>query len=132
MAYSQKLMEIFRNPKNVGELPDANAIGRVGNASCGDILELYLKIENNVIQDAKFRTFGCASAIASSSVATEIIKGKTIEEALALTNDDIVKELDGLPAQKIHCSVLASEAIALAIQNYREGTDGGKQEEKMV
>lgn len=132
MAYSAKLMEIFRNPKNVGELPNANGIGRVGNASCGDILELYLRIENDIIVDASFKTFGCASAIASSSVATELIKGKTIDEALALTNDDIIKELDGLPVQKIHCSVLASEAIALAVENYRKGIADSGDVDKIV
>lgn len=119
--YSQALMERFRNPKNVGEIENADGIGRVGNASCGDILEIFLKIENNVIVDAKFKTFGCASAIASSDVACDIIRGMTIEEALDVTNDRIIKELDGLPAQKIHCSVLASEAIELAVEYYRKG-----------
>ena len=131
MAYSQALIERFRNPKNVGEIADANGIGRVGNASCGDIMEIYLKIENNIVVDAKFKTFGCASAIASSDVACDIIRGRTVEDALKLTNDEIVKELDGLPAQKIHCSILASEAIALAVEYYR---NGGKMptEDKMV
>ena len=121
MAYSQALIERFRNPKNVGEIADANGIGRVGNASCGDIMEIYLKIENNIVVDAKFKTFGCASAIASSDVACDLIRGRTVEDALKLTNDEIVKELDGLPAQKIHCSILASEAIALAVEYYRNG-----------
>ena len=131
MAYSQALIERFRNPKNVGEIADANGIGRVGNASCGDIMEIYLKIENNIVVDAKFKTFGCASAIASSDVACDLIRGRTVEDALKLTNDEIVKELDGLPAQKIHCSILASEAIALAVEYYR---NGGKMpaEDKMV
>ena len=131
MAYSQALIERFRNPKSVGEIADANGIGRVGNASCGDIMEIYLKIENNIVVDAKFKTFGCASAIASSDVACDLIRGRTVEDALKLTNDEIVKELDGLPAQKIHCSILASEAIALAVEYYR---NGGKMptEDKMV
>ena len=118
--YNEKVMEIFSNPKNVGVIDDANAIGTVGNPSCGDIMKLYLKIEDNIIKDAKFETFGCAAAIVSSSVATEIIKGKTIEEALQLNNADIIEELGGLPAQKIHCSVLAKEAIEEAIKYYNE------------
>ena len=116
--YNEKVMEIFSNPMNVGALEDANAIGTVGNPSCGDIMKLYLKIENNVIKDAKFETFGCAAAIVSSSIATEMIKGKTVEEALNLNNKDIIDELGGLPAQKIHCSVLAEEAIKKAIEDY--------------
>jgi len=118
--YNEKVMEIFSNPMNVGSMEDANAIGTVGNPSCGDIMKLYLKIENNIIKDAKFETFGCAAAIVSSSIATEMIKGKTIEEALNLNNNDIIDELGGLPAQKIHCSVLAKEAIEEAIKNYNE------------
>ena len=120
MMYNEKVMEIFSNPMNVGSMEDANAIGTVGNPSCGDIMKLYLKIENNIIKDAKFETFGCAAAIVSSSIATEMIKGKTIEEALNLNNNDIIDELGGLPAQKIHCSVLAKEAIEEAIKYYNE------------
>jgi nitrogen fixation NifU-like protein len=117
--YSNKVLETFANPKNVGEIPDADGVGTVGNASCGDIMKVYLKIENDVIVDAKFKTFGCAAAIASSSTATEMIKGLTIEEALAIKNADVVEKLEGLPPQKIHCSVLAEEAIAAAIEDYR-------------
>lgn len=117
--YNEKVMEIFNNPKNVGEIKDANAIGTVGNASCGDIMKLYLKIDNDIIVDAKFETFGCAAAIVSSSVATEMIKGKTIEEARKLKNSEIIDYLGGLPAQKIHCSVLAKEAIEEALKNYK-------------
>ncbi|NLT18067.1 MAG: NifU-like protein [Firmicutes bacterium ADurb.Bin080] len=122
--YNDKVIEIFKNPKNIGELKDANAIGTIGNASCGDIMQVYLKIENNIIVDAKFKTFGCAAAIAASSVATEMIIGKTIEEALSLKNADVVAELGGLPAQKIHCSVLAEEAIQAAIKDYKEKNNG--------
>lgn len=117
--YNRKIIETLSNPKNVGELSDANGIGTVGNASCGDIMQMFLKIENDVIIDAKFKTFGCGAAIASSSVATELIIGKTIDEALKLTNADVIEALEGLPPQKIHCSVLAEEAIAEAIKDYR-------------
>lgn len=117
--YNEKVLEVFQNPQNVGEIPDANGVGTVGNAACGDIMKVYLKIENNVIVDARFKTFGCAAAIASSSVATEMIKGKTVEDALKLKNSDVVEALEGLPPQKIHCSVLAEEAIAEAIKDYR-------------
>lgn len=117
--YNEKVIEIFRNPKNVGALEDANAIGKVGNASCGDIMKLYLKIKDNIIKDATFETFGCAAAIVSSSVATELIIGKTIEEALALNNNEIIEILGGLPASKIHCSILAKEAIEKAVNNYK-------------
>lgn len=117
--YNEKVLEVFQNPQNVGEIPDANGVGTVGNAACGDIMKVYLKIENNVIVDARFKTFGCAAAIASSSVATEMIKGKTVEDALNLKNSDVVEALEGLPPQKIHCSVLAEEAIAEAIKDYR-------------
>ena len=117
--YSDKVMKAFTDQSNVGELKDANGIGQVGNASCGDILRIYLKIENGIIVDAKFQTFGCAAAIATSSTAIDMIKGKTVEYALSLTNSDIVTELDGLPPQKIHCSVLAEEAIAKAVEDYR-------------
>ena len=118
--YSEKVMDHFRNPRNVGIIEDADGIGEVGNAKCGDIMKIYLKIENEIIVDAKFETFGCASAIASSSMATELIKGKPVSEALALTNQAVVWELDGLPAPKIHCSVLAEEAIKKALQDYCE------------
>ncbi len=118
--YNDKVMDIFKNPPNVGVLEDANAIGLVGNASCGDILKIYLKIDNDIIVDAKFQTFGCAAAIASSATATTMIIGKTLDEALALTNSQIVEELEGLPPQKIHCSVLAEEAIGKAIIEYKE------------
>lgn len=117
--YNDKVMDIFKNPPNVGVLEDANAIGLVGNASCGDILKIYLKVENDIIVDAKFQTFGCAAAIASSATATQMIIGKTLDEALAITNSQIVEELEGLPPQKIHCSVLAEEAIAKAIEEYK-------------
>ena len=116
--YSDKVMDHFKNPRNVGEIPDADGVGQVGNARCGDIMKMYLKIKNNVIEDVKFETFGCGSAIASSSMATEMIKGKTIEEALAVTNKDVVEALDGLPAHKLHCSVLAEEAVKAAVKDY--------------
>ncbi len=117
--YNDKVMEIFKNPPYAGVLDDANAIGLVGNASCGDILKIYLKIQDDVIVDARFQTFGCAAAIASSATAVKMIIGKTIDEALSLTNYEIVEELEGLPPQKIHCSVLAEEAIAKAIEEYK-------------
>ena len=116
--YNEKVMDVFRNPKHVGEIENPDGVGRVGNASCGDIMEIYLKIENNVIIDAKFKTFGCAAAIATSSTATEMVKGMTIEEALKVTNKKVVECLGGLPSQKIHCSVLAEEAIKKAIEDY--------------
>lgn len=117
--YNDKVFEIFKNPQNIGEIENPSGVGRVGNAKCGDIMEVQLKIENNIVTDAKFRTFGCAAAIASSSIATSMIIGKTVEEALELKNSDVVEALGGLPAQKIHCSVLAEEAIALAVEDYR-------------
>ncbi len=116
--YSEKVMDHFSNPRNVGEIPDANAVGTVGNAKCGDIMKMYMKIENDVIVDIKFKTFGCGAAIATSSMATELVKGKTIEEALKLTNKAVVEALDGLPAVKLHCSVLAEDAIHAAINDY--------------
>ena len=116
--YSEKVMDHFRNPRNVGEISDADGVGQVGNAKCGDIMKMYLKIKDNVIEDVKFETFGCGSAIASSSMATEMIKGKTIEDALAVSNGDVVDALDGLPAHKLHCSVLAEEAIKSAVKDY--------------
>lgn len=116
--YSAKVMDHFTNPRNVGEIPDANAVGEVGNAKCGDIMKIYMKIENDVIVDIKFQTFGCASAIATSSMATELIKGKKVEDALKLSNQAVVEALDGLPPVKIHCSVLAEEAVKAAIIDY--------------
>ena len=116
--YSEKVMDHFRNPRNVGVIEDADGIGEVGNAKCGDIMKIYLKIENDIITDVKFETFGCGSAIASSSMATELIKGKPVEEALSLTNKAVVEALDGLPAHKLHCSVLAEEAIKAALKDY--------------
>ncbi len=118
MLYSEKVMDHFRNPRNVGDIPDADGVGEVGNAKCGDIMKMYLKIEDGVIVDVKFETFGCGSAIATSSMATELIKGKKVEDALTLTNQAVVEALDGLPAHKIHCSVLAEEAVRAAIKDY--------------
>ncbi|MBQ6116647.1 MAG: Fe-S cluster assembly scaffold protein NifU [Oscillospiraceae bacterium] len=117
--YSEKVMDHFRNPRNVGVIEDANAVGQVGNAKCGDIMKMYLKIEDGIIQDVKFETFGCGSAIASSSMATELIKGKPVSEAMKLTNKAVTEALDGLPAHKLHCSVLAEEAIQAALEDYR-------------
>ena len=122
--YSEKVMDHFTNPRNVGTMEDADGVGEVGNARCGDIMKIYLKIENEIIVDVKFETFGCGSAIASSSMATEMIKGKPISEALELTNKAIAEALDGLPAHKLHCSVLAEEAIRAAIEDYE--TRSGK------
>lgn len=118
--YSEKVMEHFTNPRNVGEIKDADAVGQVGNPKCGDIMKMYFRIENDVIVDVKFKTFGCGSAIATSSMATEMIKGKTIDEALALTNMAVAEALDGLPPVKMHCSVLAEEAIKSAIHDYAQ------------
>lgn len=125
MEYSEKVMEHFANPHNVGKLDDANGIGEVGNAKCGDIMKMYLKIEDDIIKDVKFNTYGCASAIATSSMATDLIKGKPVSEALKLTNKAVVEALDGLPAVKIHCSVLAEQAIKAALADYykRQGID---------
>ena len=120
MLYSEKVFDHFSNPRNVGEIEDANGIGEVGNAKCGDIMKMYLKIENGIIVDVKFKTFGCGAAIATSSMATEMIKGKSIDDALKLTNKAVVEALDGLPAVKIHCSVLAEEAIKSALKDYYE------------
>jgi len=117
--YNEKVMEAFKNPKNVGEIENPSGIGTVGNASCGDIMQISLKIENNIIVDAKFKTFGCAAAIATSSTATDMIIGMTVEEALKVTNKKVVECLGGLPSQKIHCSVLAEEAIKKAIEDYQ-------------
>ncbi len=118
MLYSEKVMDHFQNPRNVGKMEDADGIGEVGNARCGDIMRMYIKVDNDIITDAKFNTFGCGSAIATSSMATEMIKGKPIQEALELSNQAVVEALDGLPAQKIHCSVLAEEAVKAAVKDY--------------
>ena len=117
--YNEKVMDVFKNPKNVGEIENPDGIGTVGNEVCGDIMQITLRIENDVIKDAKFKTFGCAAAIATSSTATEMIKGMTIDDALKVTNKKVIEVLGGLPAQKIHCSVLAEEAIKKAIDDYR-------------
>ena len=116
--YTETVMDHFMNPRNVGEIPDADGVGEVGNAKCGDIMKMYLKIKDDKIEDVKFETFGCGSAIASSSMATEMIKGKTLEEATAVTNKQVVEALGGLPAHKLHCSVLAEESIKSAIKDY--------------
>ena len=116
--YSDKVMDHFRNPRNVGQIDDADGIGDVGNAKCGDIMRMYIKVKDNIITDVKFNTFGCGSAIATSSMATELIKGKPIEEALELSNKAVVEALDGLPVHKIHCSVLAEEAVRAAVKDY--------------
>ena len=123
--YSEKVMDHFAHPRNVGEIPDADGIGEIGNAKCGDIMKMYIKVKDGKIEDVKFKTFGCGSAIATSSMATEMIKGHTIEEALKLSNKAVVEALDGLPAHKIHCSVLAEQAIKAAIADYytRRGID---------
>ncbi len=118
--YSEKVMDHFANPRNVGEIENANAVGEVGNAKCGDIMKIYMDIEDDIIKDVKFKTFGCGAAIATSSMATEMVKGKTVEEALALTNKAVMDALDGLPPEKIHCSVLAEEAIRSAIEDYNK------------
>lgn len=120
MMYSEKVMDHFRNPRNVGEIDDANGIGEVGNPKCGDIMKIFLKVEGNKVEDVKFKTFGCGSAIASSSMATELIKGKSLEEAWELTNKAVAEALDGLPPVKMHCSVLAEQAIHRAINDYRK------------
>ena len=116
--YSEKVMDHFENPRNVGEIPDANGVGTVGNAKCGDIMRMYLKVENGIIEDVKFKTFGCGAAIATASMATEMVKGKTLKEALALTNKAVAEALDGLPPVKMHCSLLAEEAIHAAVEDY--------------
>ena len=121
--YSEKVMDHFRNPRNVGVIEDANGVGEVGNVKCGDIMKMYLKIENDVVEDVKFETFGCGSAIASSSMATELIKGQPLDKVKELTNKAVVEAVDGLPAHKIHCSVLAEEAITAAIDDYEQHKD---------
>lgn len=122
LEYSEKVMDHFSNPRNVGEIENAAGIGTVGNAKCGDIMRMYLDIQNNVIQDAKFKTFGCGAAIATSSMATELVKGKTIEEAMEVTNKAVMEALDGLPPVKVHCSLLAEEAIHAALWDYSQKT----------
>ncbi|MBQ3565576.1 MAG: Fe-S cluster assembly scaffold protein NifU [Oscillospiraceae bacterium] len=125
MLYSEEVVDHFSNPRNVGEIEDANGVGEVGNAKCGDIMKMYMKINNGIIEDVKFKTFGCGAAIATSSMATELIKGKPIEDALKLTNKAVVDALGGLPAVKLHCSVLAEQAIKAALSDYytRQGID---------
>ena len=123
--YSEKVMDHFRNPRNVGVIEDANAIGEVGNAKCGDIMKMYLKIEDDIVQDVKFETFGCGSAIASSSMAPQMIKGKPVSEVEKLTNKAVAEALDGLPDYKMHCSVLAEEAIKSALEDYRKKKEEG-------
>ena len=125
MLYSEKVMDHFTNPRNVGEIENADGVGDVGNANCGDIMRMYLKIDNGIITDVKFKTFGCGAAIATSSMATELIKGKSIDDALKLTNKAVVEALDGLPPVKIHCSVLAEQAIKAALSDYyrKQGID---------
>ena len=125
MAYTKEVMDHFMNPRNVGELENANGVGQVGNAKCGDIMKMYIKVEKNIITDISFKTFGCGAAIATSSIATEMIKGKSIEDALTLTNKAVVEALDGLPNSKVHCSVLAEQAIKSAVSDYykRQGID---------
>ena len=118
MLYSEKVMDHFRNPRNLGKMDDADGIGEVGNAKCGDIMKMYIKVKDGIIEDVKFNTFGCGSAIASSSKATEMIKGKSIDDALELSNKAVVEALDGLPTHKIHCSVLAEEAVKAAVKDY--------------
>ena len=118
--YSEKVMDHFSNPRNVGEIPDASGTGTVGNATCGDIMKMDIKVENDIIVDVKFKTFGCGAAIATSSMATEMVKGKTIDEALALTNKAVAEALDGLPPVKMHCSMLAEQAIHAAVEDYKK------------
>lgn len=118
--YSDKVMDHFSNPRNVGEIEDASGVGEVGNAKCGDIMKMYIKVEDNIITDVKFKTFGCGAAIATSSIATEMIVGKTLEEAEKISNRAVVEALDGLPHEKVHCSVLAEEAIKAAIDDYKK------------
>ncbi len=125
MAYSEKVMDHFANPRNVGEIPDASGVGEVGNPKCGDIMRMYIKVDGDTITDVKFKTFGCGAAIATSSMATELIKGKKIEDALKLTNKAVMEALDGLPPVKVHCSVLAEQAIKAAVSDYykKQGID---------
>ena len=124
--YSEKVMDHFMNPRNVGTIDDADGVGEVGNAKCGDIMKIFIKVDNDIISDVKFQTFGCGSAIASSSMATELIKGKPLSQALELTNKAVAEALDGLPAHKLHCSVLAEEAIKAAIEDYQKKKEAGE------
>ena len=124
MLYSEKVMDHFTHPRNVGEIENADGVGTVGNAKCGDIMQMFIKVENNIIVDVKFKTFGCGAAIATSSMATELVKGKSIDEALALTNSAVVEALEGLPPVKVHCSVLAEEAIKSAVADYYKKNGG--------
>lgn len=123
MLYSDKVMDHFTNPRNLGKMDDADGVGEVGNATCGDIMKMYIKVEEGVITDVKFNTFGCGSAIATSSMATEMIKGKTLQEAMELSNKAVVEALDGLPKNKVHCSVLAEEAVLAAIKDYYDNNN---------
>lgn len=129
-VYSDKVMEHFRNPRNVGEMENPDGIGHVGNPTCGDIMELYIRVENNIIVDAKFKTFGCGAAIATSSMVTEMVKGKTLDEALKISNRAVAEALDGLPSIKMHCSVLAEEALKSAIDDYFEKIRKRSEDEK--
>ena len=124
MEYTEQVMDHFMNPRNMGEMADASGVGTVGNAKCGDIMRIYIKVENDVITDVSFKTFGCGAAIATSSKATELVKGKTIEEALQITNQAVMESLGGLPPVKVHCSVLAEEALHAAIKDYRDRMNG--------
>lgn len=131
MEYTEQVMDHFMNPRNMGEMEDASGVGTVGNAKCGDIMRIYIKVEDNVITDVKFKTFGCGAAIATSSKATEMVKGKTIDEALKITNKMVMEALGGLPPVKVHCSVLAEEALHAAIQDYKERMEKGEKPEEM-
>jgi len=128
--YSEKVMDHFSHPRNVGEMPDANGVGTVGNPVCGDVMKMYIKVENDIITDVRFQTFGCGAAIATSSISTEMIKGKSVQEALALTNKAVAEALDGLPPMKMHCSLLAEEAVRSAINDYLMRTTGKGLEEE--
>ena len=131
--YNEKVMEIFKNPKNMGDLKGANAVGEVGNMACGDIMKIFLKInENGIIEDARFKTFGCVAAIVSSSVACELVKGRTIEEALNFDNNEVIQEVGDLPVHKFHCSILAKEAIEDAIKNYKKSQERAKKKAERV
>ena len=129
MEYTEQVMDHFMNPRNMGEMEDASGVGTVGNAKCGDIMRIYIKVENDVITDVSFKTFGCGAAIATSSTATELVKGKTIDEALQITNKAVMEALGGLPPVKVHCSVLAEEALHAAIQDYKDKLEKGEKPE---
>ena len=131
MEYTEQVMDHFMNPRNMGEMEDASGVGTVGNAKCGDIMRIYIKVEDNVITDVKFKTFGCGAAIATSSKATEMVKGKTIDEALKITNKMVMEALGGLPPVKVHCSVLAEEALHAAVQDYKERMEKGEKPEEV-